>query len=162
MLGAYVRHNEDPPKPKVKNKKIIFRPENWKWDDFDDMCSHMKRIVCKIRSDGYCLLNAVKDSLLHDYDNLVTLRKMKEEITKYLCERNEKFLQYHTGNANSMVHEVQEFFESGRFITSEVCDFLVSVIAEVFNLTIHVYQRKTDGMFKFTHFLQKTLKKKFT
>ena len=38
-----------------------------------------------------------------------------------------------------------EFFESGRFITSEVCDFLVSVIAEVFNLTIHVYQRKTDG-----------------
>ena len=24
-------------------------------------------------------------------------------------------------------------------------DFLVSVIAEVFNLTIHVYQRKTDG-----------------
>ena len=87
----------------------------------------------------------VKDSLLHDYDNLVTLRKMKEEITKYLCERNEKFLQYHTGNANSMVNEVQEFFESGRFSTSEVCDFLVSVIAEVFNLTIHVYQRKTDG-----------------
>ena len=145
MLGTYVRCNENPPKPKVKNKIIIFRPENWKWDDFDDMCSHMKRIVCKVRSDGYCLLNAVKDSLLHDYDNLVTLRKMKEEITKYLCERNEKFLQYHTGNANSMVNEVQEFFESGRFITSEVCDFLVSVIAEVFNLTIHVYQRKTDG-----------------
>ena len=145
MLGAYVRCNENPPKPKVKNKNIIFRPENWKWDDFDDMCSHMKRIVCKVRSDGYCLLNAVKDSLLHDYDNLVTLRKMKEEITKYLCERNEKFLQYHTGNANSMVNEVQEFFESDRFITSEVCDFLVSVIAEVFNLTIHVYQRKTDG-----------------
>ena len=82
MLGAYVRRNENPPKPKVKNKSIIFRPENWKWDDFDDMCSHMKRIVCKVRSDGYCLLNAVKDSLLHDYDNLVTLRKMKEEITK--------------------------------------------------------------------------------
>ena len=70
---------------------------------------------------------------------------MKEQITKYLCERNENFLQYHTGNANSMVNEVQEFFESGRFITSEVCDFLVSVIVEVFNLTIHVYQRKTDG-----------------
>ena len=114
--GAHVRCNKTPPKPKVKNKNIIFRPENWKWDDFDDMCSHMKRIVCKVRSDGYCLLNAVKDSLLHDYDNLVTLRKMKEEITKYLCERNENFLQYHTGNANSMVNEVQEFFESGRYI----------------------------------------------
>ena len=36
---------------------------------------------------------------------------MKEEITKYLCERNEKFLQYHTGNANSMVNEVQEFLK---------------------------------------------------
>ena len=35
-------------------------------------------IVCKVRSDGYCLLNAVKYSLLHDYDNPVTLRKMKE------------------------------------------------------------------------------------
>ena len=88
--GAHIRHNKTPPKPKVKKKNIIFRPENWKWDEFDDMCSHMKRIVCKVRSDGYCLLNAVKDSLLHDYDNLVTLRKMKEEITKYLCERNEK------------------------------------------------------------------------
>ena len=60
----YVRHNENPPKPKVKNKNIIFRPENWKWDDFNDMCSHMKRIVCKVRSDGYCLLNAVKDWLM--------------------------------------------------------------------------------------------------
>ena len=70
---------------------------------------------------------------------------MKEEITKYLCEKNEKFLQYHTGSADSMVNEVQEYFESGTFITSEVCDFLVSVIAEVFNLTIHVYQKKPDG-----------------
>ena len=56
-----------------------------------------------------------------------------------------KFLQYHTGSADSMVNEVQEYFESGTFITSEVCDFLVSVIAEVFNLTIHVYQKKPDG-----------------
>ena len=47
--GAHVRRNKTPPKPKVKNKNIIFRPENWKWDDFDDMCSHMKRIVCKVR-----------------------------------------------------------------------------------------------------------------
>ena len=70
---------------------------------------------------------------------------MKEEITYYLCEKNEKFLQYHTGTANSMVNEIQEYFESGTFITSEVCDFLVSVIAEVFNLTIHVYQKKPDG-----------------
>ena len=44
-----------------------------------------------------------------------------------------------------MVNEVQDFFETGRFITSEVCDFLVSVIAEVFKLTIHVYQRKENG-----------------
>ena len=44
-----------------------------------------------------------------------------------------------------MINEVEKFFESGRFITSEVCDFLVSFIAEVFNLTIYVYQRKTDG-----------------
>ena len=70
---------------------------------------------------------------------------MKEQITYYLCQNNEKFLQYHTGCANSMVNEVQEYFESGTFITSEVCDFLVSVIAEVFNLTIHVYQKKPDG-----------------
>ena len=70
---------------------------------------------------------------------------MKEQITKYLCERNEKFLQYHTGSADSTVNEVQEYFESGTFITSEVCDFLISVIAEVFNLTIHVYQKKPDG-----------------
>ena len=41
-----------------------------------------------------------------------------------------------------MVNEVQEYFESGTFITCEVCDFLVS---EVFNLTIHVYQKKPDG-----------------
>ena len=58
---------------------------------------------------------------------------MKEEITKYLCEKNEKFLQYHTWSADSMVNEVQEYFESGTFVTSEVCDFLVSVIAKVFN-----------------------------
>ena len=44
-----------------------------------------------------------------------------------------------------MVNEVQEYFERGKFITSEVCDFLVSVIAEVFNLTIHVYQKKSNG-----------------
>ena len=43
--GAHVRCNKTPPKPKVKNENIIFRPENWKWDDFDDMCSHMTRIV---------------------------------------------------------------------------------------------------------------------
>ena len=70
---------------------------------------------------------------------------MKEQITHYLCQNNEKYLQYHTGSANSMVIEVQEYFESGSFITAEVCDFLVSVIAEVFNLTIHVYQKKPDG-----------------
>ena len=109
------------------------------------MCSSIKRIVCKVRSDGFCLLNTVRDSLLHDYDYLLTFRKMKEEITYYLCEKNEKFLQYQTGTANSMVNEVQEYFERGTFITSEVCDFLVSVIAEVFNLTIHVYQKKPDG-----------------
>ena len=71
MLGAVRLF----PEPKVKIENIIFRPENWKWDNFDEMCSHMKRIVCKVKSDGYCLLNAVKNSLLHDYDNLVTLRK---------------------------------------------------------------------------------------
>ena len=72
-------------------ENIIFRSENWKWDDFNDMCSHMKRIVFKVRSDGYCLLNAVKDSLLHDYDNLVTLRKMKEEINKYAVKEMKNF-----------------------------------------------------------------------
>ena len=62
-----------------------------------------------------------------------------------------------------MVNEVQEFFESGRFITSEVCDFLVSVIAEVFNLTIHVYQRETDGKIQVHSFsAEKPWKKKFT
>ena len=44
-----------------------------------------------------------------------------------------------------MVNEVQDFFETGRFITSDVCDFLVSIIAEVYKLTIHVYQREENG-----------------
>ena len=87
---------------------------------------------------------------------------MKEQITYYVCQNNEKFLQYHTGSANSMVNEVQEYFESGTFITSEVCDFLVSVIAEVFNLTIHVYQKKPDGNVQVHNSLQTNLKRKFT
>ena len=49
------------------------------------------------------------------------------------------------GMQTAWLMRCRNFFESGRFITSEVCDFLVSVIAEVFNLTIHVYQWKTDG-----------------
>ena len=126
-------------------KGINFRPENWKWDEFDKFCCTIDRIVSKVKADGFCLLNSVRSCLLHDYNEILTVNQMKQKITHHLCEQNAKFLDFHTGNANTMVNEVQDFFETGRFITSEVCDFLVSVIGEVFKLTIHVYQRKENG-----------------
>ena len=126
-------------------KGINFRPENWKWDEFDKFCCTMDRIVSKMKSDGFCLLNSVRSCLLHDYNEILTINQMKQKITHHLCEKSAKYLEFHVGNCNTMVNEVQDFFETGRFITSEVCDFLVSVIAEVFKLTIHVHQRKENG-----------------
>ena len=59
-----------------------------------------------------------------------------------------KYIPYHPRSANSMVDEVQQFFETGTFVTSDVCDFLLEVISDAFNTVIHIYQQGADRKVK--------------
>ena len=90
-------------------------------------------------------MNAVRQGILYDYNELITFKSLKEKITNKLCTDNTEYLNWHGRPANAMVDELQNYFESGSFINSEVCDFLVKVISDVLDTSIYVYKRKEDG-----------------
>ena len=136
----------------MRNINIIFSDpagsQNWKWESLDEMLAIFNKTVCKVKSGGFCILDAVKDAFLYDFGEYVSHKKMKEQITHLLCTKNAKYIPYHPRSANSMVDEVQQFFETGTFVTSDVCDFLMSVISDAFNSVIHIYQQGADGKVK--------------
>ena len=61
-----------------------------------------------------------------------------------MCTDNAKYLQYHGEPANDLVDEVLEFFREPNFISSNACDLLLLVIADILKLKIFVYQEKFD------------------
>ena len=89
-------------------------------------------------------MDSVRKSLLYDCNTLITFESMKAKITDKLCTDNAKYLQFHGEPANDLVDEVLEFFREPNFISSNACDLLLLVIADILKLKIFVYQEKFD------------------
>ena len=115
-----------------------------KWIDFDNCAEGNGRFVDKVQPTGYCIMDSVRKSMLYDCNTLITFESMKTKITDKLCTDNAKYLQYHGEPANDLVDEVLEFFREPNFISSNACDLLLLVIADILKLKIFVYQEKFD------------------
>ena len=115
-----------------------------KWEDFDDCAEDNGRFVDKVEPTGHCIMESVRKSLLYDCNKLITFESMKTKITDRLCTNNAKYLLYHGEPANDLVYQVLEYFREPNFISSNACDLLLLVIADILKLKIFVYQQKFD------------------
>ena len=113
----------------------------WKWDDFNQMAATKNRFVSKVNADGICLLHAFKSCFLHDFGEIIPIKQIKEKVTHYLCENSGKYTGFHKESPDALVDELQTYFLTQVHVTSEVCDFLIRVLADVFNVDIRLCQK---------------------
>ena len=83
--------------------------------------------------------------MLHDFGQMVSVREIKEKVTHYLCKNNQKYTGFHKESPDALVDELQTFFTTHTHETSEVCDFLIQVLADVFHVDIN-YVKSTGSL----------------
>ena len=111
------------------------------WKDFDDCADFNGRFIDKVKATGYCMLDAVRLSVLYDCNKLITFDGLKAKITNKLLTDNAKHLDFHGKPGDKLAEEVLVFFEDPKFISSNACDLLLLVTADVLNLKIFIYQK---------------------
>ena len=101
--------------------------------------------MSEVNADGLCLLNAFKSCLLHDFGEIISIRTVKEKITGFLCENAEQYVGYHTESPDALLEDVQKFFETKVHATSDICDMLIRILADAFEIRIKLYQKHSSG-----------------
>ena len=93
------------------------------WEEFDDCAECNGWFVDKVKPTGYCMIDAVRLSVLYDCNKLITFEGLKAKITNKLCTDNSKYL-------NIKILNIKK-----------ACDLLLLVIADVLRLNIFVHQK---------------------
>ena len=101
--------------------------------------------MSKVNADGLCLLNAFKSCLLHDFGEIISISAVKEKITSFLCENAEQYVRFHTESPDALLEDVQKFFETKVHATSDICDMLIRILADAFEISIKLYQKHSSG-----------------
>ena len=101
--------------------------------------------MSKVNADGLCLLNAFKSCLLHDFGEIISISAVKETITSFLCENAEQYVGFHTESPDALLEDVQKFFETKVHATSDICDMLIRILADAFEISIKLYQKHSSG-----------------
>ena len=109
------------------------------------MCTTKNRSVSKVNADGLCLLNAFKSCLLHDFGEIISISSVKEKVTSFLCDNAEQYVGFHTESADALLEDVQKFFETKVHATSDICDMLIRILADAFQISIKLYQKHSSG-----------------
>ena len=109
------------------------------------MCTTKNRSVSKVNADGLCLLNAFKSCLLHDFGEIISISAVKQKITSFLCENAEQYVRFHTESPDALLEDVQKFFETKVHATSDICDMLIRILADAFEISIKLYQKHSSG-----------------
>ena len=58
----------------------------------------------RIAGDGFCFLKAVMMSLYLDHRYVISFRRLKEKITQHLIDNSEKYVDFHGGSTDKLVH----------------------------------------------------------
>ena len=101
--------------------------------------------MSKVNADGLCLLNAFKSCLLHDFGEIISISAVKQNITSFLCENAEQYVGFHTESPDALLEDVQKFFETKVHATSDICDMLIRILADAFEISIKLYQKHSSG-----------------
>ena len=109
------------------------------------MCATKNRCLSRVNADGLCLLNAFKSCLLHDFGEIISIQKIKEKVTDYLCTNPDKYVPFHGESPDALIEDVQKFFATQIHATSEVCDMLIRILADAFQINIKLYQKHSSG-----------------
>ncbi|MCG8626390.1 MAG: hypothetical protein MJE68_30875, partial [Proteobacteria bacterium] len=97
--------------------------------------------MSKVMPDGICLLNGFKSCFLHDFGEVLPIKDIKEKVTHFLCENSQKYTGFHKESPDALVDEVQTYFTTHKYVNSEVCDFLIRVLADVYHVDIKLCQK---------------------
>ena len=104
--------------------------------------------MSKVNADGLCLLNAFKSCLLHDFGEIISISSVKEKVTSFLCDNAEQYVRFHTESADALLEDVQKFFETKVHATSDICDMLIRILADAFQISIKLYQKHSSGKYR--------------
>ena len=70
------------------------------------MCTTKNRCLYRVNADGLCLLNAFKSCLLHDFGEIISIQKIKEKVTDYLCTNPDKYVAFHGESPDALIEDV--------------------------------------------------------
>ena len=73
------------------------------------------------------------------------IKKIKEKVTHYLCENSQKYTGFHKESPDALVDELQTYFSTHIHANSEVCDFLIRVLADVYHVDIKLCQKHRES-----------------
>ena len=72
-------------------------------------------------------------------------KKLKRQVTHYLCENSQKYTGFHKESPDALVDELQTYFSTHIHANSEVCDFLIRVLADVYHVDIKLCQKHRES-----------------
>lgn len=148
---------------------IIFRQREGilpcKWEDLQTYISKSGRYLVRVSGDGFCLLHAIKTSLMHDYDELAFTDDLKTRILNYLLDNTHNYDDFHNLSPEQLIEETTKFFESRDFDT-DFGDMFVQMAADALSLNMYIYQQSDGGqaqlIISHCQWAQKTIHLKFS
>ena len=81
-----------------------------KWNDLDQHLVSFNREVV-VWGDGFCFLEAVRKSLLVDYNEEISITKMIEMVMYELYEQLNHYSQFHQGSNQQLISDAKRFFK---------------------------------------------------
>ena len=116
----------------------------YKYSDFNFFATLNGRTLNKIPGDGLCLLNTFKSCFLHDFGEIIHLDDVKSGVSRFLTANSEKYTQYHEGDPNALLDHLHFFYEEESHVQSDICDFLIKILADCFEVNINMFQKGPD------------------
>ena len=115
------------------------------WDNLPEYLHSHGRIIQTVTGDGMCLLNAVLLGLSEDNGINILFEDLKSLLIDHLIVHSEKYTNFSTLDANSLLDRVLTFFETQEY-KEETVDWMLPIVADTIDAQILVYQRVDNNL----------------
>ena len=86
-----------------------------KWIALDQHLASFNREAVVVWGDSFCFLEAVRKSLLVDYNEEISIMKMIEMVMYELYEQLHHYSQFHQGSNQQLISDAKRFFKKKEY-----------------------------------------------
>ena len=120
-----------------------------KWNDLDQHLASINGEVV-VWGDGLCFLEAVRKSLLIDYNEEISITKMIEMVMYELYEQLHHYCQFHQGSNQQLISDAERFFKKKEY-QLDVVDVCIVAIANALQVNLAIFEKVNGEVILINH-----------